>query len=527
MPPQKVARPDRERRSPDSRPDGCPDERPHACLPWDRGEDGSSADEAADLDHAVNALRRTRPDLSAGTPTWRWQKWALLLAFLVFGLAGVLDPEHAIFVLAAVLVFPFFCVVALRAAALWFTAFPSASQAAATVTNDAELPRYTVLVPLYDEAEIAAELVDALSAIDYPADKLQILLILEELDTRTRQAVAATHLPAQMSVVIVPDGSPRTKPRALNYALRRATGDLVVIYDAEDVPEPDQLRRAASLLMANPKLGCVQARLNVLNDGETWLTRQFAIEYTALFDCILPAIEKLTLPVPLGGTSNHFSRTVLEAVGGWDPFNVTEDADLGIRLARMGWMVQVVPSTTWEEAPATFKSWRNQRTRWLKGWMQTYLVHMRKPREAARDLGWLRFFGLQVLMGGLILSALVHPWFYIVAAIEAGYGPLRSLDHQGLSDTVRVLGFVNLILGYAIGVALGWVAVAGRGRHRLAWWALLMPAYWLLISFAAYRALYQLATTPYSWEKTQHRSRAAFASPATSADAEQRAPDLA
>jgi hypothetical protein len=159
--------------------------------------------------------------------------------------------------------------------------------------------------------------------------------------------------------------------------------------------------------------------------------------------------------------------------------------------------------------------------------MQTYLVHMRKPREAARDLGWLRFFGLQVLMGGLILSALVHPWFYIVAAIEAGYGPLRSLDHQGLSDAVRVLGFVNLILGYAIGVALGWVAVAGRGRHRLAWWALLMPAYWLLISFAAYRALYQLATTPYSWEKTQHRSRAAFASPATSADAEQRAPDLA
>lgn len=217
------------------------------------------------------------------------------------------------------------------------------------------------------------------------------------------------------------------------------------------------------------------------------------------------------MPVPLGGTSNHFSRTALEEVGAWDPFNVTEDADLGIRLARNGWTVKVLASTTWEEAPPTFKAWLKQRTRWLKGWMQTYLVHMRAPGVTVRDLGPLQFLGLQVLMGGLILSALVHPWFYVLAIVEAAYGPLRTLHHHALSELVTVVGIINLVLGYATGVALGCVAVAGRGRHGLAAWAFLMPVYWLLISLAAYRALFQMVSAPYRWEKTQHRPRADFA----------------
>jgi cellulose synthase/poly-beta-1,6-N-acetylglucosamine synthase-like glycosyltransferase len=471
------------------------------------------ADGDRDLDHAVNALRRRRPDLSAGEPIWTWHKWTLLLLPAAFTAAMTLAPEQAIFILATVLVVPFFCVVALRTAALWNAALGHAALPAAgpICPHTAQLPRYSVLVPIYDEAAIVPDLIAALGAIDYPRDRLEIFLILESVDAETRAAVAATSLPSHIVPVVVPDGSPRTKPRALNYALRRATGDLVVIYDAEDVPEPDQLRRAAKLLATDPKLGCVQARLNVLNDTETWLTRQFAIEYTVLFDCLLPTLDRLGLPVPLGGTSNHFSRAVLEEVGAWDPFNVTEDADLGIRLARAGWTVKVLASTTWEEAPANFKTWLKQRTRWLKGWMQTYLVHMRAPRRTARDLGWLRFFGLQVLMGGLILSALVHPWFYVVAIAEIAYGPLRTLHHHALSDLVTVIGITNLVLGYVTGVALGCVAVAGRARHTLAVWAFLMPVYWLLISLAAYRALLQLASTPYSWEKTQHRPRAAFA----------------
>lgn len=466
-----------------------------------------------DLDLAVNMLRRRMPDLSAGEPVWPWQKWTLTLGPAVFAAAMMLAPEQAIFALATVLVLPFFCVVALRAAALWTTAVGQArpSMTVSTGLKSEPLPRYSILVPIFNEAAVVPDLISALAAIDYPHDRLEILLILESVDTATREAVGLAPLLPHMTTVIVPDGSPRTKPRALNYGLRRATGDLVVIYDAEDVPEPSQLRRAASLLASDSKLGCVQARLNVLNDAENWLTRQFTIEYTVLFDCVLPTLERLGLPVPLGGTSNHFSRTALEEVGAWDPFNVTEDADLGIRLARNGWTVKVLASTTWEEAPPTFKAWLKQRTRWLKGWMQTYLVHMRAPGVTVSDLGPLQFLGLQVLMGGLILSALVHPWFYVLAIVEAAYGPLRTLHHHALSELVTVVGIINLVLGYATGVALGCVAVAGRGRHGLAAWAFLMPVYWLLISLAAYRALFQMVSAPYRWEKTQHRPRADFA----------------
>ncbi len=228
-----------------------------------------------DLDLAVNMLRRRTPDLSAGEPVWPWQRWTLALGPAVFAAAMMLAPEHAIFALATVLVLPFFCVVALRAAALW-TAAVGQTRPPMTVSTGPEsapLPRYSILVPIFNEAAVVPDLISALGAIDYPHDRLEILLILESVDTATREAVSAAQLPPHMTTVVVPDGSPRTKPRALNYGLRRATGDLVVIYDAEDVPEPNQLRRAASLLASDPKLGCVQARLNVLNDAENWLTR--------------------------------------------------------------------------------------------------------------------------------------------------------------------------------------------------------------------------------------------------------------
>lgn len=498
-------------RAPGARPHRLPADPEHRQRPTPTRP--AAAVEQADLQRAADGLRRRWPELSAGEPMWAWQKRTLSLLLAAFAVAALVAPVHAVFALTAVLVLPFFCVVALRAAALWHTAVGRAEspEPVAAETSSALLPRYSLLVPLYDETAVVPDLIAALGAIDYPRDRLEVLLILEATDLPTRRAVAAQALPSHMTVVVVPEGSPRTKPRALNYALGHATGELIVVYDAEDVPEPDQLRRAARLLAANPRAGCVQARLNVLNADETWLTRQFAIEYTVLFDCLLPTLERLGLPVPLGGTSNHFPRAVIDEIGGWDPYNVTEDADLGIRLARRGFDVKVVRSTTWEEAPDNFRSWRNQRTRWLKGWMQTYLVHMRQPMRTARDLGWRRFLGLQVLMGGLILSALVHPWFYVAAATEAAFGPLRSLDHQALSGVVTVLGLFNLVLGYVAGVALGWVAVAGRGRRKLAAWTLLMPVYWLLISFAAYRALRQLASTPYKWEKTRHRPRSAFA----------------
>lgn len=433
----------------------------------------------------------------------------------IFSVIAITAWDHFVIIVTAALALPFFCVVALKSAALWKTLRPARSPPDVAVAKrlalPLPLPRYSILVPLHDEAAILPDLVSALLALDYPTDRLEIFLALEESDRATRQALDALSLPHHMSAVVVPDGQPRTKPRALNYALKRTSGDIIVIYDAEDLPEPDQLRRAAEALSARPELGCVQARLNVLNTDETWLTRQFAIEYTVLFDCMLPTLEALKLPVPLGGTSNHFTRSALADTGAWDPFNVTEDADLGIRLARNGWAVGTVSSTTWEEAPADFASWMKQRTRWLKGWMQTYLVHMRNPVRTARDLGCWPFAGLQVLMGGLILSALIHPLFYALIAVELTWGPLTALGDSALTRTLWIVGWGNLILGYLSGIALGYAAAAARGRQSLATHALLMPFYWLLISYPAYRALIQLVTSPYRWEKTPHRPRAAFA----------------
>jgi len=219
----------------------------------------------------------------------------------------------------------------------------------------------------------------------------------------------------------------------------------------------------------------------------------------------------------------HFPRAVLDRVGGWDPYNVTEDADLGIRLARAGWRVGVLPSTTWEEAPPTFPVWLGQRTRWLKGWMQTYLVHMRAPRCLWRQLGGRRFLGLQVLMGGLILSALVHPWFYALLALDVWHGRLLGIPGSLPGRTLLWIGIFNLAAGYASAIALGSVATARRGHFRLAAQALLMPIYWLAISFAAYRALVQLVSAPYYWEKTEHRGPAVRCAPSTPEGAAQNA----
>ena len=266
---------------------------------------------------------------------------------------------------------PFAAVVLVRLVALVEVARPR-SQANDPPLADAALPRYSVLVPVFDEAEILPSLIDGLARLDYPPAKLDIVLVLEEADLATKAAMIALRLPANMRLVVVPDGMPRTKPKALNYAMQFTNGEYIVVFDAEDRPEPDQLRRAAAVFASSPAgLACLQARLNIYNVGDSWFTRQFTVEYSALFDAILPALDRLGLPVPLGGTSNHFPRAVLEEIGGWDPFNVTEDADLGIRLARLGWHTAILDSTTWEEAPQCAGQWLRQRTRWLKGWLQT------------------------------------------------------------------------------------------------------------------------------------------------------------
>jgi cellulose synthase/poly-beta-1,6-N-acetylglucosamine synthase-like glycosyltransferase len=460
------------------------------------------------MDDAVHGLWRRTRSLSARQPMALWQTIVLaLMAGLLIGGLGV-APELTMGGLTALLSLPFFCVVLLRAAAALEIARSLPAPDAALRRGpmlDVELPTYSIMVPLFDEADVLPRLVQSLSALDYPAAKLEVFLVLESVDKATRDAASAMRLPANFRTVIVPRGGPQTKPKALNYVLGLVRGDFVVVYDAEDRPEPGQLRRALEAFgRSDQGLVCVQARLNVYNPHASFFTRQFALEYSALFDAILPALERLSLPVPLGGTSNHFRTSALRDLGAWDAFNVTEDADLGIRLARAGLRTATIASTTWEEAPVGFRNWLPQRTRWLKGWMQTYIVHMRHPRRLIRDLGLPAFLGFQAFMGGILLSVLVHPIVYALVAWEAWRGRLFVMPDNSLGAWLWWIAGVNLALGYATAILVGALAVARRRRWRLVLSSFAMPVYWLLISAAGYRALVQLIHRPYHWEKTQH-----------------------
>ena len=455
---------------------------------------------------AVDGLHARYPERSAKEKLALWQR--LVIGALPLAFAAVLLFEHwaslRAFSLALTLIF--LPAIALRvfAACMLSRGRRGDAGTAPARIEDAELPVYTLLVPLYREANMLAGLTRALSRLDYPAAKAQIMLLLEAADAETIAAARALDLPGNVEILVVPDLHPRTKPKALNYALPLARGDYLVIYDAEDRPERDQLRKAlAEFRQGPPNLACLQAKLNLYNAEDNWLTRQFTIEYGALFDGLLPALDRLSLPIPLGGTSNHFRVAALKWLMAWDPFNVTEDADLGTRLARSGYRCQVLSSTTFEEAPVEFASWLRQRTRWIKGYMQTWLVHMRHPATLWRELGPAGFLGFQVMLGGTVLSALVHPWFYALAAFDLANGVFLAQPAL-LGLPFWLIASVSFAAGYAASMALGFLALKRRGMPKLLVQVPLMPLYWLLISGAAYRAIWQFMTDRFAWEKTEH-----------------------
>jgi cellulose synthase/poly-beta-1,6-N-acetylglucosamine synthase-like glycosyltransferase len=368
---------------------------------------------------------------------------------------------------------------------------------------DDELPIYTILLPVYKEDKLIKKLIWNLQAIDYPRHKLDVKLLIEEDDDKTLNAVRNLDFPAIFEVIVVPFHMPKTKPKACNYGLHFARGKYLTIYDAEDIPDTDQLKKVVSLFGKLPsEFICVQSALNYFNRNENFLTRMFTLEYSYWFDYMLPGLDTLDIPIPLGGTSNHFKLQELIDLGAWDPFNVTEDADLGVRAYAKGHKIAIINSTTYEEANNEPFNWIRQRSRWIKGYMQTYLVHMRNPAALVRKIGWKGFLGFNFFIGATPVIFLVYPLLltFFICYIVFDLSSIRTL----FPDWVLFMSIFNLMVGNILMIYINMMAVFKRRYYELILFAIANPIYWLMHSISAYKGLFQLVTNPFYWEKTNH-----------------------
>ena len=451
------------------------------------------------LDESRQRLARRWPFASAHLDLGRPARWLFVITVAGLAAASVAAPASLQLVLlpfvAAILLLP----ALFRLAAV--IGAPQADPGPVPPLPDDALPVYSVLVPLHEEAQMVPLLKRALSAIDYPPEKLDIKFVVEACSTATIAAVRAILPDPRFELIEVPDAPPRTKPKALDYALPFVRGAHVAVFDAEDIPNPDQLRLAAARFAASPGIDCLQAELLIDNARENLLTGLFAGEYAGQFGIVLPALARWGLPMPLGGTSNHFRTEALRAAGGWDAFNVTEDADLGVRLARLRHRTAVLPSQTYEEAPVTPDVWMRQRTRWMKGWMQTFIVHNHNLPGLVRDMGWRGWLAFEVYVGSMILSPLLHTAFLaglLIAPLGGGALPFSFADPRSAIETIVLLA------GYGASFALVIAGLLRLGQHRLIALQLLLPLYWVLHAVAAIRACYELLTRPHFWAKTAH-----------------------
>lgn len=368
--------------------------------------------------------------------------------------------------------------------------------------GDATPPVVSIIVALYREGDIAPRLVRRLARLDYPEELLDVILAVEAGDQVTLDALTAAELPPWMRVIVVPEGVVKTKPRALNYALAFARGTIVGVYDAEDAPDPDQLRKVvARFQRSGQEVACLQGVLDYYNPRTNWLSRCFTIEYASWFRLVLPGIARLGLVVPLGGTTLFFRRNVLEELGGWDAHNVTEDADLGIRLARHGYRTELIATVTEEEANCRALPWIKQRSRWIKGYMMTWAVHMRSPRLLWRQLGPWAFIGFQVMFLGSIVQAILAP--LVLSFMIVPFGLPHPLFQVLPTTAIWVMATI-FTLSEVANLTVGLIGTR-RTRHGLSlWWVPTLKLYFPLASLAAYKALFELATRPFYWDKTTH-----------------------
>jgi cellulose synthase/poly-beta-1,6-N-acetylglucosamine synthase-like glycosyltransferase len=448
------------------------------------------------IDEARQRLARRWPYASAQLELTKPVRYGFLVAVVLLTTLILVAPYVAQIWLLPLVLMLLVAPASIRLAAV-FEPLPLPPKL--TRPADAELPVYSVLIPLRNEAAMVPQLFRAMRALDYPADKLDIKFVVEATSPETLVAAAAEPDDIRFSLVAVPDAMPRTKPKALDYVLPLCRGELVVVYDAEDIPDPDQLWKAAARFRDAPDLECLQARLEIDNGRQNWLTALFAGEYAGLFGVLLPALAHWRMPMPLGGTSNHFRLATLRELGGWDAFNVTEDADLGMRMARRRMLVDVLDSATHETAPFRLLPWIGQRTRWMKGWMQTFIVHNRDPGKLLAEMGLPAMVCFEVMVLGMILAPILHTGLAMVVLARLVTG--QALISPDLWSAFFV---AVLMIGYGSALAITSAGLARCKRLHLVAQQMLLPVYWLLMSLATIRALHELVVRPFHWFKSPH-----------------------
>jgi len=510
---------------------------------------------------ALRELHYRSPDESAYRVLYPWQRY-LIIGLLLFVLIVFVVNYPASFILVFLVInVIYFCV----NPAKFYVSFRGfkgsrravhVSEGEVKKLDENSLPLCTILIPVYREAKILPHILENISKLDYPKDKLDVKILMEEKDKETLSEAERLgllngrkerHSPLYcfrcgrmlvpkaiycdrcgtpvtdevitsseqffriFDAVIVPDADIKTKPRACNYGLLKAKGEYCVIYDAEDDPEPDQLKKAAiAFSRAGKDCVCLQSRLNFYNPKKNLLTRWFSLEYSYWFDYYLEGLDHVGAPIPLGGTSNHFRTEELRKLGGWDPYNVTEDADLGVRISRRKLKTVMLDSYTFEEANSRLWNWVRQRSRWNKGYVQTYLVHMRHPRKVIKDMGWRQFFFFQLTFGGNIFLPLVNPLLWAVTLLTLLIpGVFQFLFFY----PIAYVCIFNLVVGNLVYILLHLGPYILKKNYTSIPLAIIIPLYWILISIGAWRGTTQLITRPFYWEKTEHglselRSRA-------------------
>lgn len=432
-----------------------------------------------------------------------------LCLILLVSIAFILNWHLTLVIIISALTTLYFCDLLFNL----YLIYRSFSKPAEIVISQKEIdsvkdwPSYTILCPLYKEWQVLPQFVSAMSRLDYPKEKLQVILLLEEDDHETIEKVEGMKLPSYFDIIIVPHSKPKTKPKACNYGLKFATGEYTVIYDAEDIPDVLQPKKAVlAFKKADNRVICIQAKLNFYNPHQNIISRVFTAEYSLWFELVLTGIQSIHAPIPLGGTSNHFKTDdLINKLKGWDSFNVTEDADLGMRLVKMGYRTAIVDSLTLEEANSGVKNWFAQRTRWIKGYMQTYLLHMRRPQDFIRDWKEPHVLTFQLIIGGKVLSMLINPLMW---GMTISYFLFRA--HIGtfieslFPMPILYMGIFSLFLGNFLYLYYYMVGCAKHGHHELVKYAIFVPFYWLAMSVAAWAALYKFAVAPHYWSKTKH-----------------------